>query len=242
MAKCAVAVSVLAAGFATGGAQEAQDSRGEKLRSIYLESLNKDEPSQDDRVQSADKLYWLFRLDQVAAFDLIVDALEHDWAEVRRVASADAGYYYVEEIVFSGDTDWSSRSWPDTVTNSRKIVLKKLLENAEDNCWDVAVPAIGSLARMDELKARDIALLCEVLSGDKLNRNRVCDYRGGDAYYNLRKEAFRVMGKLLDREDFRASVLYCFQSIADSHSGMLDPLIPAIKNFLNEAQSAEDPE
>jgi hypothetical protein len=242
MAKFVVAVSVLAAGFATGAAQEAEESRVERLRSRYLASLEKDEPSQDDRVQSADGLYWLFRLDQVAAFDLIVDALDHDWAEVRRVASADAGYYYVDEIIFSGDTDWSSRSWPDTVTNSRKIVLKKLLENAEDNCWDVAVPAIGSLARMGQLEARNIALLCEVLSGDKLNRNRVCDYRTDHDYDNLRKAALGVLGRLMEREDLRSSVLYCFQSIADSHSGMLDPLIPAIKRYLNEAQSTENPE
>jgi hypothetical protein len=242
MMEFVLAVSVLAAGFVTGHAQEAQDSRGEKLRSDYLASLDKDESSQEDRIQSADKLYWLFRLDQAASFDLIVAALDHHWAAVRRVASADAGYYYVDEVVFSGDVDWASRSWPDTVTNSRAIVLKTLRANAEEGCWDVAVPAIGSLARMDELEAHNIARLCEVLSGDKLNRNRVCDYRTEDAYYNLRKEAFRLLSRLLEREEFRASVLYCFESIKDSHSGILDPMIPAIKDVLDENRPAEDPE
>ena len=70
----------------------------------------------------------------------------------------------------------------------------------------------------------------------------MCDYRGDDAYYNLRKDAFRVIGKLLDREDFRASVLYCLESIKDSHSGMLDPLIPAIKDILDEARPTEAPD
>lgn len=133
-----------------------------KLEANYLSYLNKAGATSRDRFLAADGLFWMCRGYPDRAFARILDALGHDWPELRRMAAGLVGFYYVDRAYPDG-SEWFDKTWSDSIVASETRVEEKLRKLARDECVDVKVPAIASLARMDRLNSNDIETLCNVL-------------------------------------------------------------------------------
>jgi hypothetical protein len=229
MALVALATTI---GLASDGNESDSLKFNTGVEERYQSYLARPNPTEKDRRRAADALFWMYRGSPEMAFLPIVDALEHPWPELRETAAELVCFYYVDTTYDARGEVHTYKDWPKIVGEREAHVREVLQSLAEGSCVDIGVAATISLERMSDVSPGGIRFLCEVVSGEMLNRAGICVYSGEGEYRWLRSKALNALLRLKEEKQFAAEIVECFESILNRHPESSDPIMETIEKVL----------
>jgi hypothetical protein len=212
--------------------QNSPDDAFDHAESRYLQLVSKADASSKDRDDAAGSLSLMFDISPLGAFPRIRDALASEWPALRLEAAFRVRFYYVD-----GNLSWlrpTRQDWPQEVLDSKEAVRKRLRVLAGEHCADVRVRALASLTALEPMTTDDVNALCDIVSGDVLDRQSICTYVDPHAFTRVRDQALQTLLGLEAREHLRVPVREGLQAILNRQRGSSDEILEQIRKALGE--------